>query len=775
VPAGEEFPSGTVTFLFTDIEGSTRLVRELRGGYAEVSAAHRRLLRSAFQRYGGHEIDTQGDSFFVAFRRATDAVAAAASAQQALAEYRWPTGSDVRVRMGLHTGEPLLGAEGYQGLGVHRAARICAAGHGGQVLLSSVTRDLVEDDLPEGLGLLDVGEHRLKDLERPERIHQLLYPGMPTAFPALKTLAPQRADERDHTPAAPVAAPVARQFEFRLLGPLEARIGDRPLPLGGAKQRALLALLLLNANRVVSRERLIDELWGDNPPETAVTSVQVYVSRLRKLLPPEALVTRPPGYLLEVEPESLDLMRFERLLSDARQADSERASRLLREALQLWRGEALAEFSSEPFARVEGARLQDLRLAALEERIEADLALGRHTELIGELEQLIVEHPHRERLRAQLMLALYRSGRQAEALEEFRQARATLDELGIEPGEQLRRLEKQILTHDRTLETPRRRTNLPAQATPLIGRTRELAEVLELMRANRLVTLTGAGGSGKTSLALEAASRLVGEFPDGIWFVSLASLSDPELVEPTIAQAVGARGELREFLRRKQLLLLLDNLEQLLPDVAPTVAALEANVLATSRERLNVTAEQEYPVPTLPLADAVALFSRRARQLKPAFEPDEHVAEIARRLDGLPLALELAAAPRESADSGTDRRPSRTEQRHPHRRSARPAGAATHASCDTRMELRPAQPAGTAVVRIAWHLRKQFRPGHGRSRRRGGTRRAALAGRQEPAPANDRPRIPDVGNAARLCAHASGRCRGRNATASPARTHRTDR
>jgi len=433
-------------------------------------------------------------------------------------------------------------------------------------------------------------------------------------------------------------------MEYRVLGPLEVRDGEESLPLAGAKQRALLALLLLNANRVVSRDRLIDELWGDEPPETAVTSVQVYVSRLRKLLPDGTLLTCPPGYVLEVEPEDVDLLRFERLFADARRADPERASNLLREALELWRGPALAEFASEPFARVGGERLDDLRLAALEERIEADLALGRHADLIGELEALIAEHPHRERLRGQLMLALYRSGRQAEALETYRQARATLDELGIEPSEQLRRLEKQILTQDRALDTPRRQTNLPLQATPLIGRTRELAEVLELVRANRLVTLTGTGGLGKTRLALQAARELIDDFADGVWFVSLASLRDPDLVEPTIAQVLGARGELNEYLRGKHLLLLLDNLEQLLPEVAPTVAGLEAKVLATSRERLNVAAEHEYPVPTLPLEDAVALFTERARLLKPRFEPDGHVAEIARRLDGLPLALELAAA-----------------------------------------------------------------------------------------------------------------------------------
>src|SRR6266542_1288145 len=278
-------------------------------------------------------------------------------------------------------------------------------------------------------------------------------------------------------------------MEYRVLGPLEVRDGDRSRPLAGAKQRALLALLLVNANHVVSRDRLIDELWGDEPPETAVTSVQVYVSRLRKVLPAGTLLTRAPGYLLEVAPQDVDLLRFERLLADARKADPERASRLLREALELWRGSALAEFE-EPFAQVEGARIDDLRLAALEERIEADLSLGRHADLIGELETLVAQHPHRERLRGQLMVALYRSGRQAEALDAYRQARAALDELGIEPSAELRQLEKAILTQDRALEIQRIRVTeditLPgplrvASPFPFVGRSKELAALSSLL------------------------------------------------------------------------------------------------------------------------------------------------------------------------------------------------------------------------------------------------------------------------------------------------------
>jgi DNA-binding SARP family transcriptional activator len=317
--------------------------------------------------------------------------------------------------------------------------------------------------------------------------------------------------------------------EFGVLGTLEVRAGDGPLPLGAPKQRAVLALLLLHANRVVSRERLIDELWGENPPETAVTAVQVYVSRLRKLLPEGKLVTRSPGYLLEVEPESLDVQRFERLIAEAREADPARASSLLREALALWRGPPLADLG-EPFARVEAGRLQDLRLTALEGRIEADLALGHHAEIVGELEVLITEHPQHERLRRHLMLALYRSGRQADALEAYRQARAALDELGIEPGAALRELEKQILIQAETLELPRERVLAPELAEPValpgalvptppfpfVGRSSQLAAVRTLLeRAERgeggLALLTGEAGSGKTrlvrELAHEAAAR----------------------------------------------------------------------------------------------------------------------------------------------------------------------------------------------------------------------------------------------------------------------------
>jgi DNA-binding SARP family transcriptional activator len=243
--------------------------------------------------------------------------------------------------------------------------------------------------------------------------------------------------------------------EFRILGPLEVVRDGAPLELGGPRQRALLALLLTRAGTVVSRDRLVDELW-DEPPASVVNVIQTYVSHLRKVLPPDRLATRPPGYVLEVERGELDLHRFEQLAEEGRQAlaggEPETASQLLGEALGLWRGQALGDVAGAAFARVEAARLDELRLAALEERIEADLAAGRHASALGELEALTAEHPLRERARAQLMLALYRSGRQSEALDVFRDGRSALVELGLEPGPALRELQAALLRQDPSLE-----------------------------------------------------------------------------------------------------------------------------------------------------------------------------------------------------------------------------------------------------------------------------------------------------------------------------------
>jgi SARP family transcriptional regulator, regulator of embCAB operon len=258
-------------------------------------------------------------------------------------------------------------------------------------------------------------------------------------------------------------------LELGLLGPLVAARGGQPIPVAGPKPRALLSILALEAGRVVSADRLVEELWPEQPPGTAAHAVQVYVSQLRKALGADAISTRRPGYVLELDPECVDVHRFVRLADDGRAAlqsgDPLVAARALRESLALWRGSALADFTYEPFAQTEIARFEELRLVALEERIEADLDLGRHAGLVSELEALVREQPLRERPRAQHMLALYRSGRQADALAAYRRSRRTLvEEVGVEPGPALRELEAAILRQDESLLLPQTARVKPRRA-----------------------------------------------------------------------------------------------------------------------------------------------------------------------------------------------------------------------------------------------------------------------------------------------------------------------
>jgi len=327
-------------------------------------------------------------------------------------------------------------------------------------------------------------------------------------------------------------------LEFRILGPLEAAADSEPLQLSGQKQRALLALLLLDANRVVSTDRIIDALWGEEPPRTAATSLQNFVSQLRKLLGSDVLVTKPPGYQLRIEPEQLDLERFTRLVEESRaEPPAERAAKL-RRALALWRGPPLADLGFEAFAQQEIGRLEELRLAALEDRVNAELEAGRHSDLIGELEAFADEHPLRERLRSQLMLALYRSGRQAEALQIYHDTRRVLvDELGIEPSPSLQQLHGAILRQDPRLE----------EGQPVAPAAEDrIKDVVETMLGGRLVPVLGAD---VVDLTLRLAERF--EYPtnggalpqvaqyiavmkgSGPLYDELHALLDPEL-QPTV-------------------------------------------------------------------------------------------------------------------------------------------------------------------------------------------------------------------------------------------------
>jgi predicted ATPase/DNA-binding SARP family transcriptional activator len=478
--------------------------------------------------------------------------------------------------------------------------------------------------------------------------------------------------------SAPGPEAAAAGLEFRILGPLEVLREGSALPLGPHKQRALLALLLIDANRVVTTHRLSEELWAGRPPPGAAKTLRSYVSRLRALVGEGVVQSRSHGYVLEVDADRVDAHRFERLLGEGREArtrgDPSSAAARLREGLTLWRGSALTDFVDEPFADAEAARLEELRLEAIEERARADLECGRHAELVAELEALVIEQPLRERLWAQLMTALSRSGRPADALSAYRRAREVLvDRLGIEAGDELRDLEQKILRHElAAAPAPAPPHNLPTELTSFVGREREQSDLIQLLRDAPLVTLTGIGGCGKTRLALEVARSALADFRDGVFLVELAGLGAAELVPHAVASAlkVHERSErpvlelLTERLRHQALLIVLDNCEHVLDACADVARRLlsrcpELRILATSREPLAVAGEHLYRVPPLPVgtgdqeadpavSDAVRLFLDRAaavhEEQKPRRESLAAIAAICRELDGLPLALELAAA-----------------------------------------------------------------------------------------------------------------------------------
>ena len=467
-------------------------------------------------------------------------------------------------------------------------------------------------------------------------------------------------------------------LEFRILGPVQVVRASGDVPLGSRKQRTVLALLLLEAGRVVPSDRLIEDLWQGRPPPSAAVTLRSYISRLRTLLHPDASVTaRGGGYALEGAALHVDAERFEELLRNGEDAlvrgHARTAAARFRSGLLLWRGRALADVAEDLPLALESGRLEELRLLGVEGRIEAELALGLHAELIGELERLVGEHPLRERLWRQLMLALYRCDRQVDALAAYARVRALLTtELGLEPSEELRNLQQAVLRQD--VPAARRlgdQHNLPAPLSSLIGRESELEEVERLLQETRLLTVTGVGGVGKTRLTLAASAQAASRV-ERVCFVDLSTIGNHALVPRAAADALGIRESphrpllevLTGYLRTTELLLVLDNCEHVLEACAGLVERLlqdvpSLHVLATSREPLGVPGEVDYALSPLAVPGddlgpeelmefaSVRLFVERASASRAGFASTggtvAAVARICRDLDGLPLAIELAA------------------------------------------------------------------------------------------------------------------------------------
>jgi predicted ATPase/DNA-binding SARP family transcriptional activator len=526
---------------------------------------------------------------------------------------------------------------------------------------------------------------------------------------------------------------------YSVLGVTQVWDGESAVPLGGGKLRALLTVLVMNAGRAVGPERLIDEVWADEPPADATGALQALVARLRRTLGREAVASEPGGYRLDAGPEAVDLFAFEAAVRDGERAledgDAAGAADILDRALGWWRGPVFADLPDRAAA---AARPEALRLTARRLRIEADLAMGRAAQALPALREAVQDHPLDEAFHVQLIRALRAEGRTADALVAFDAARTVLAEtLGADPGPELRALHAELLnqeasvpparpqratprgtSRDRTVPDPavphsaasdrataphadtpgpevvpprRVRGNLRARLTSFVGREAELRDIAADLAAVRLVTLTGPGGSGKTRLAQEAADRT--DYPDGVWLAELAPLDDPAGVPHAVLSALGRRDtlllaasrdrpaeahaedpleRLLDHCAQRRLLLVLDNCEHVIGAAADLTAELLAvcpgvTVLATSREPLGVPGEVVRPVEPLPPEPAYRLFGERAAVVRPGAaayggaDDAEAVHEICRRLDGLPLAIELAAArlralsPRQIADRLDDR------------------------------------------------------------------------------------------------------------------------
>jgi predicted ATPase/DNA-binding SARP family transcriptional activator/tetratricopeptide (TPR) repeat protein len=461
-------------------------------------------------------------------------------------------------------------------------------------------------------------------------------------------------------------------MQIGLLGELKV-LGDDDVDIvvTGAKMRALVAILALHVGRPVPTDQLVDALWGEDPPPAVRNGLQGLVSKLRRALgSTDVVAMRGGGYALELDPTAVDVHRYEQLVTEAREAavdgDHAGAIRRLTAAELLWRGDPLIDFTYEQFASTTIGRLTELRVTAIEERLDLEMQVGGHQGVIGELELLVTAHPLRERPRGLLMVALYRAGRQADALRVFQDGRRILgDELGLDPGPDLRKLEAAILAQDPTLDAPSAgpaavaladvRPTIPESLTPLLGRDAEVEVLTQLITESRLVTLVGSGGVGKTRLALEAARGASNRFSFGACLVELAPVGDPAAVPAAIASALNLPDPSRisEIIGERDMLIILDNCEHLISTAAEIAEDLlrrcpSLHLLATSREGLRVNGETIWPVPPLRAGDAVQLFAERARaggaQLDLSDDVVLVITDICARLDGLPLAIELAAS-----------------------------------------------------------------------------------------------------------------------------------
>jgi predicted ATPase/DNA-binding SARP family transcriptional activator len=469
--------------------------------------------------------------------------------------------------------------------------------------------------------------------------------------------------------------------QIGILGSFEVRAGDGALAdVPGARLRALLVALALEPGRVVSKATLTDWIWGEEPPADTANALQRLVSRLRKALPEGSIEGQPGGgYRLTVEPDAVDAVRFERLVAQARDAEGSRQVQLLRDALALWRGAPMAGVGLEDSEALDAAvaRLERLRLAALEDRFEAEVGLGHGAELVAELTDLVAAHPERERLVAALMRALAGAGRDTEALLAYERTREVLaDLLGVDPSPELSALHVALLRGELGRREDNRKTNVRAELTSFVGRDADVAAVRKLVGEHRLITLIGPGGSGKTRLATETARTLLGDQPDGIWLVELAAVGAYGDVAQATLAGLGLRDALLgaapstdpvdgliAAMREREALLILDNCEHVIESAAAFADRVlgecrRLRILATSREPLGITGEALWQVEPLAVPDgsaaeiqsspAIRLLRDRAGAVRKDLGGDARtwstMARICRALDGMPLAIELAAA-----------------------------------------------------------------------------------------------------------------------------------